>query len=251
MRQNDELERLMKTGTNQPSKTSPKADPILPLFKGETGIIVATGPSLKKDQLEVINTSRSRNQCRVFTINNSFEKVAQTDVQLSCDGPWWRYYWPRWKELRELPAMMFTWYPELAEQFGIEYIQAIVKNGLSTDPGVVHINHGSGPMMINLALHFGISRLLLIGHDMKFASDYNAAKRDPGSSPRHYFGEYPDVLQHWPSVKVKQGVLDGLITAYNGIQNDIYNRGIPLEIINCTPGSALTSFPTSTLEKEL
>ena len=212
---------------------------------------MATGPSLAKDQLKVINTSRFNNKCRIFTINNSFEKVDTTDVQLSCDGPWWRYYWPRWEALRELPAMKFTWYPEIAEAFDITYIKAIVKEGLSTDPGVVHINHGSGPMIINLALHFGIRRLLLIGHDMKFAKDYNAAKHDPGSTPRHYFGEYPKTLQHWPSVKVRQGVLDGLITSYNGIQDDIVNREIPMEIINCTPDSALTSFPISTLEKEL
>ena len=249
--QNDELEKLMRTGTNQPPKTSPPADPILPLFKGETGIIVGTGPSLSNEQLDLVNSAKLFGDARVFAINNSFEKVEATDVQLSCDGPWWRYYWPRWKELRELPAMKFTWYPEIAKNFGIKYIRAIVKEGLSTDPGIVHINHGSGPMIINLALHFGISRLLLIGHDMKFAPDYDGLKRKAGSSPRHYFGEYPKQLQHWPSVKVRQGVLNGLITSYDSIQNDIQKRNIDLEIINCTPGSALTSFPISTLEKEL
>jgi hypothetical protein len=170
-------------------------------------------------------------------------------VQLSCDGPWWRYYWPRWKALRELKAMKFTWYPEIALEFGITYIKAIVKDGLSEDPGVVHINHGSGPMMINLALHFGIKKLLLIGHDMKFAPDYNPKKRDPGSTPRHYFGEYPDPLQHWPSVKVKQGVLDGLIEAYAKIAPEAERLG--MEVVNCTPGSALPCFRMSTLEDEL
>jgi hypothetical protein len=194
---------------------------------------------------------RAEQKVRVFTINNSFEKVKKTDVHLSCDGPWWSHYWPVWKELRELEALKYTWYPEIAEKFGIEYIKGIVKNGLSTDPGIVHINHGSGPMMVNLAYHFGIRRLLLVGHDMKFASDYNPHKQDPGSTPRHYFGEYPKHLQHWPSVKVKKGVLEGLITSYNGIADDIWSRGLPLKIINCTPGSALTTFPHSTLEKEL
>ena len=186
-RNNDEIEKLMKIGTNAPPSLTRDALPIVPRFKGLTGVIVATGPSLDEKQIDIVDEARHNDDIRVFTINNSFEKVKKTDVHLSCDGPWWRYYWPRWKELRELEALKYTWYPELSDAFGLEYIEGIVKHGLSTDASVVHINHGSGPMMVNLAFHFGITRLLLIGHDMKFAPDYNPRKQDPGSIPRHYF----------------------------------------------------------------
>jgi len=151
-----------------------------------------------------------------------------------------------------LPCEKWTWYPEFAERFGINYIFGEErKTGLSLDPRIVHINHGSGPMIMNLAILYGCSKLVLIGHDMKFAKDYNPQKQEPGSIPRHYFGEYPKKLQHWPSVKVRQGVLDGLIEAYTKIKADIDARQISVDVVNCTPGSALKMFRTGELEKEI
>jgi hypothetical protein len=148
--------------------------------------------------------------------------------------------------------MKYTWYPEFAEELGINYIFGEEKlTGLSLDPGIVHINHGSGPMILNLAILFGVSKIVLIGHDMKFAPDYAPAKQHPGSIPRHYFGEYPKKLQHWPSVKVRQGVLDGLIEAYSDIKDDMDSRQISVDIVNCTPDSALTMFRQSELRKEI
>ena len=146
----------------------------------------------------------------------------------------------------------YTWYKDIADKYGIQYVKAIVKDGLSLDPRIIHINHGSGPMAINLALHLGIKKLLLIGHDMKFASDYNGLRKKVGSTDRHYFGEYPKELQHWPSVKIglsKPGVIDGLIEAYNKMPPDLEKAG--MEVINCTPESAMQTFRMSTLEKEL
>jgi hypothetical protein len=176
---------------------------------------------------------------KVFSINNVFMVYPWTDVHLSCDGPWWRWYWPKSQLLRELPCPKYTWYPEIADQFGIDYIKAIVKDGLSTDPGIVHINHGSGPMMLNLAYLYGIRKMILLGHDMKFAPDYDAKRRFPGSFPRHYFGEYPKPLQHWPSVKIPaSGHLVGLIETYQKMKVE----SLGIEVINCTPGSALSMF---------
>jgi hypothetical protein len=106
-------------------------------------------------------------------------------------------------------------------------------------------------MIMNLAILYGCTKLVLIGHDMKFAPDYKPQKQDPGSIPRHYFGEYPKKLQHWPSVKVRQGVLDGLIEAYKGIRDDIRARQISVDIVNCTPDSALKMFRMGELEKEI
>jgi len=228
------------------------ATPIEPVFAGETAVIIATGPSLTDEHLDLIKQHQAAGNCRVFTINNVYQRVPWTDIHLSCDGPWWHWYYPRSKELRELSCPKYTWYPKLAKQFNINYIGGVEKHGLSTDPSIIHINHGSGPMCINLALHYGVKRVLLIGHDMKFAPDYNGQQQQAGSEPRHYFQEYPKPLQHWPSVKVglsKPGVLDGLIEAYDKMVPQL--EALDMEVINCTPGSALTSFHMSTLEEEL
>lgn len=233
----------------KPPASSPTAEPIFPHYQNKTAVLIATGPSLSQNQLELVREKQETGDVVTFGINNTYQVYPWLDVFLSCDGPWWRWYWndPELREMSKTTAM-FTWYKEFSDEFGINYIKAIVKDGLSLDPAVVHINHGSGPMMMNLALHFGVSKMVLIGHDMQFAKDYDGRKQFPGSTPRHYFGEYPKPLQHYPSVKVRQGVLDGLIEAYTKIKA----QGVPgLDVVNCTTDTALTMFRQSSLEKEI
>ena len=230
----------------------PIGKPVQPEFKGETAVLIATGPSITQEQLDIVQKAQEDGKCKVITVNNAYQVAPWTDAHISCNDDWWQYYWPRDQVLRELPCAKYTWYSNVAENYNITYIKAIVKDGLSTDPRILHINHGSGPMAINLALHYGVKKLLLIGHDMKFAKDYDGAKKEAGSKRRHFFGEYPEKLRHWPSVKVgltKPGVMDGLIEAYDTMVPQLSSVG--MEIINCTPGTALTSFPVSTLENEL
>lgn len=228
-----------------------------PIFENQTAVIIATGPSLSSEQLELIQKlhTAADSKLKVFTINNTYQVYPNTDVHLSCDGPWWRWYWndPNLRDLaHKTNCQMWTWYPEFAKEFGINYIFGEEKlRGLSLDPRIVHINHGSGPMIMNLAIHYGVSKIVLVGHDMKFAKDYNPSKQLPGSIPRHYFGEYPKKLQHWPSVKVRQGILDGLIEAYSDIKDDMDNRLSSVDVVNCTPDSALTMFRQSELRKEI
>jgi hypothetical protein len=231
----------------------PIGEAIEPILKGETAILVGTGPSVKT-QLKELN-----NDIPKISINNSYEIIPGLPAaHIACNLDWWEHYWPRSPRLREMPCPKYTWYKEIADRYNkdiqdynkITYVKAIVKDGLSLDPKILHINHGSGPMGINLALLLGVRKLLLVGHDMKFAKDYNGRRKKAGSKPRHFFGEYPDKLQHWPSVKVgKNGQLNGLIEAYNKMPPDLEKGG--MEVINCTPGSALPTFPMSTLEKEI
>lgn len=223
----------------------PIGNPIEPKLKGKCAILAATGPSIL-DQVENIN----KLDIPIITVNNSFELFPKATAHISCNDDWWEYYWKTSKTLRELSADKYTWYKHIAEKFNIKYIKAIVKDGLSLDPRIIHINHGSGPMGINLALHLGVSKLLLVGHDMKFAEDYNGRLRIVGKTPRHFFGEYPSELQHWPSVKIglsKPGVIDGLIEAYEKMVPYLTT----MEVVNCTPNSALNIFRKSTLEKEI
>lgn len=230
----------------------PIGEAIEPIYEGDTAVLVATGPSVKKQVTDFTRLWSLGKKFRIITVNNAFELIGNNsiDAHISCNLDWWRHYWPINEKLRDMSCPMYTWYKDVADDYKINYVKAIVKDGLSLDPKILHINHGSGPMAINLALHLGIKKLLLIGHDMKFAKDYNGRRQQVGSQPRHYFGEYPGKLQHWPSVKVgKNGELNGLIEAYNKMPPDLEKAG--MEVVNCTPGSALPSFRMSTLEEEL
>ena len=219
-------------------------------YEGETVVILATGPSLCEDQIRLVGKAHLDGKCRVITINNSYQLAPWTDIHIACNDNWWDYYWKNDEVLRNMKADKWTRYKHQADEFGINYIDSIVKDGLSKDPSVVHINKGSGPLAINFATLYGFKKIILLGHDMKFAKDYNGPQRKIGSSPRHFFGEYPKEMQHFPRSKNSidnNGVIIGLIKAYDGMVKDLED----IDIVNCTPDSYLPTFRKSKLEKEL
>lgn len=149
---------------------------------------------------------------------------------------WWEHYWS--PALQAYPAEKWTVSQQAADRYGINWIAEKNEPGLSDDPSVIHHGHGSGFSMLNLAYLMGASRIVLIGYDLKYAPDYNGESREIGSAPRHYFGEYPKELQHWPYRQVRQGVHIELLSLYGAVAK----QGL-VEIINCSPDSALKCFP--------
>jgi hypothetical protein len=128
---------------------------------------------------------------------------------------------------------------EAAGRYGLNWIAEKNARGLSADPSVIHHGHGGGYSMVNLAYLMGAERIVLLGYDLAYAPDYDGRNQQVGSKPRHYFGEYPERLQHWPSVKVKQGVHVELLDLYQSVADQRL-----VEIVNCTgPNSALKCFP--------
>ena len=214
-------------------------------YEGETVVILATGPSLSEEQVDYV-----KGKARVITVNNSYQLAPWADIHVACNDNWWDYYWKNDEVLRNMNADKYTRYQHQADKFGITFIDSIVKDGLSKDPSVIHINKGSGPIAINIATLSGFKKIILLGHDMKFANDYNGRHKKVGSTPRHYFGEYPKEMQHFPQSKESvdnNGVIIGLIDAYNGMVKDL--EGI--DVVNCTPGSHLSTFRKSKLVNEL
>ena len=184
------------------------------------GVIIGTGQSLTIQQIERVK------HLRKFGVNNTYE--FGLDVHLACNPEWWDYYGS------DFPGHKWTWDYETAIEHGINHIHGRWADGLSTDPNYIHYHHGSGPQIINLAYHYGVKTMLLIGWDMRYGQK------------RHYFGEYPKPLQHWPKTG-KNGEFTGLIKEMETIVPNDYG----IEIINCTPGSALTCYPYRSLSESL
>lgn len=218
-------------------------------YEGETVVVVATGPSLTQQQADYIGEARRLSKCKVLTINNSFLLCPFADIHVACNDNWWDYYWNH-PMLSAMKAEKWTRYKHQAEKYNINYIDSVDEPGLSKNQNLVHINKGSGPMAINFATLYGFSKIILVGHDMSFAEDYNGNTKNPGSTPRHFFGEYPEVMQHFPRSTqsiAPDGTIIGLIQAYSGMIDDLSD----LDVVNCTPGSKLPSFRLSPLETEL
>lgn len=202
------------------------------IYEGETAAIIGTGPSLTDSQLEQVS------HLRKFGVNNAFR--LGLDVHLACNWQWWDRYWP---EISDYDC--YKWTPRLAsaENYGLNYIEERWEDGLSTDPSYICAHHGSGPQIVNLALHYGIKKMILIGWDMRYPGKVNNRQY---TGKRHYFGEYEKELQHWPRTG-PNGELAGLIKE----METIYPEDYGIEIINCTPGSAMTCFPMGELSDHI
>lgn len=210
-------------------------------------VILGTGPSLTKEQLKIVEQAKNEGKCQVFGMNHIWQDFPTLDVFLSCNKEYYDYYWH--EGLKYHPATKWTWDKDTAKKYQINYVEGKWADGFSKDPNFIHYGHSSGFQVPGLAYNYGFRKMILLGYDMGYASDYNGRCRQVGSKPRHYFdgGEYPHRLQHWPSVKVKNGVFTELIQQFEKVKE----INTDLEIINCSPGSHLTCFPMMDIEEAL
>lgn len=191
----------------------------------DVGVIVGCGPSLTLDQLDKVS------HLKRYGANRSFE--FGVDVVLGCNFEFWDHYWP---EIKDLPCDKWTTHPTLKDSRpdGLNWIEGRWEDGISTNPDYIAYHHGSGPQILNLAYHYGVRRFILIGWDMCYREK------------RHYFGEDALTEKHHPRTG-PNGELAGLIKEMETINPEIYG----IEIINCTPDSAMTCFPMMPLDEAL
>ncbi len=181
----------------------------------------------------------------LFGCNRVWQDVPDLSLLYGCNEAWWHHSWC--DALFYYPAQKWTTNKAAADKFGLNWIAERDAKGLSTDPRIVHHGHGSGYTMLNLAFLMGAARILLLGYDCRYAPDYDGREKVKGSSPRHYWkengGEYHSSLQHWPSFSVKNGVHVEMVKLYASVamQNAV-------EIVNCTPNSAIECFPRCDVE---
>jgi len=193
--------------------------------------------------LDAARRGQAQGQWSVYGMNRLWRDFPTLDVFLSCNPEFYDCEWER--GLKDIPAEKWTWDANTASKYGIRHIRGKWADGFSHDPRFIHYGHSSGFQLPQLAYHAGFRRLLLCGYDMHFAADYDGKNERIGSRPRHYFGEYEDEqLQHWPSVKVKDGVFVELIEQFEKVKR----LNPDVEIINCSPGSAMQCFPFADLE---
>ncbi len=214
-------------------------------FEGMTGVIMGTGPSLTAEQVEYVRQARADDKCRVFGVNNAFQVAEYLDVLMSCNIEWWDHYADdaKFQEFRQAAYRdLWTWDKSTSLQFDVNYIGGKWGDSFSTDPGFIHYGHSSGFQIMNLAYHYGIRDFVLVGYDMRYLPGYDRRNKKPGAG-RHFFGEYPKELQHWPNVG-QNGEFTGLLKVFKTIDT----CGLGIKIVNCSPDSALDFFENAELK---
>jgi hypothetical protein len=196
-----------------------------------TIVCIGTGPSLTSQD---IGAARDKG-FTLYACNNAIFVAPDAALLYAVNTAWWDHYWP---EVMDLPCEKWTTNAEAAERYGLNWIAEKNAPGLSMDPDIIHHGHGSGYSLVSMAHRAKPDRIVLLGYDLKYAPDYDGKARKVGSEPRHFFGEYPASMQHWPSQQVHGGIHVELLDLYRSIaaQNVV-------EVVNCTPGSAIDCFP--------
>lgn len=188
---------------------------------------VAPGPSLTSETCD-----RLAGRCQVLAVNNAYQLAPWADWLYACDNRWWETYHA--DVANRFEGECWTQSPDAARDFGLQHVRmapvSTRHERLSTTPGVIHGGYNGGYQAVNLALHFGATRILLVGYDMRVVAGRH-----------HFFGEYRE-----PTL-ARTREYERWARAYDSIRPADYG----LEIINCTPGSAIKAFPFMALDDAL
>jgi hypothetical protein len=198
--------------------------PVPRQWPGETFVCIGSGPSLTQEDVDAC-----RGRARVIAIKDAVRLAPWADVLYGAgsDNPgrtWWH---------REGPGLTFQ---------GLRYTldhecrhwasvlrMAQVSNGLSENPSALALGHHSGYQAINLAVHLGAAKIILLGYDLQ-----------PTGGQDHFFGK------HWHG---RTPPFELFRSSFPSIVEPLKQAGV--EVVNASRETALAIFPRMTLAEAL
>lgn len=239
------------------------------LWPGATVVILAGGPSLRTQDISALNETSDK--FRIITINDSWRLLSSFKLTTSkpfkcgqchgidkecqfcrgtgqisscamyfCDASWWQREMSSNPRTRDnaysfhdaiYKGWWFTGSDAFRDHPQVNALRLTGQLGLETDPTGLRHGSNSGYQAIGLAAHMGAKRVILLGYDMKM----DGARSNWHDSPRPLAN--PDVYA--------QTMLPHFASLVEPLE------ALGVEVVNCTPGSALDAFPKATLEEAL
>ncbi len=201
------------------------------LWPGATFVLFGGGPSMSQALVDACRGRRDAGQdVRCIAINDAYRLAPWADVLYFCDDKWWRWHHRKIGDWKGLIVRLQGG----EHDFGDARIKVLrnldEKRGLSERRDGLHTGQNSGYQAINLAVHLGARRIVLLGYDMQ-------APLVGGLPKTHWFGDHPGGTS--PDVYAQ------MLPHFESLVEPLAARGI--EIINATPSSRLHCFPTKTL----
>jgi hypothetical protein len=194
------------------------------LWPCETVVCIGGGTSLTPDDVNYV-----RGKARVIAIKEAMLLAPWADVLYAADSKWWRFYKgaPEFQGLKygieQLETPPIDW-PD------VQVLRNTGTNGLELDPTGLRIGNNSGYQAINLAVHFGAAKIILLGFDCWAGP--NGQQNWFGDHPNHVRSPYPLFLQQFAT-----------------IAEPLKAAGV--EVINCSRFTMLRCFPQMDLAEAL
>jgi len=196
-------------------------------WDGQTAVIIASGPSLTIEDCATVQRWHEAGGGRVIAINMSYQRAPWADVLYACDGRWWSGNVTAAKKV--FHGEHWTQDEKAANGYGLNYIKSDRGEGLNRKPGVINQGLNSGFQSINLAYHWGVRRIVLLGYDMS-----HEGKRTHWHPPHQHDVQTP---------------FDRCIKHFQAIARDLANDGVV--VVNCTRRTALKCWPMGDLSAEM
>jgi len=184
------------------------------IWKGETVVILGGGPSLTGKDVDYC-----KGKARIMAINNAYLIAPWADVLYACDSLWWSHHQPY---LTTFSGQKWTCSKEAGDRYKLNCVAYKFETSVSFRPGIIHLGSNSGFQALNLAVLFGVRRIILLGYDMS---------NQDGNT--HWHGNHPVGLR-------KSSDYQDFIAAFNSAFWDLTRAGI--EVINCSRFSKLLCF---------
>lgn len=221
---------------------------VKPNWAGFPVVLVGGGDSLTEEQCDYVRLLRRRDKVRVIVINDGYLRIPEADVLYFADSHWWKWQ----VEGVDKPGFPAAVVRERFELFGGEKCTIQNSGGnvtdtrihmirnrsypyhenmLSLDPAYLGTGRHSGFQALNLAILAGGSRGILLGFDAKASAD----------GKTHWFGEHPRPTPH--------GMYENIIRSFSAIERQL--KDIGFGVTNCSPSSAIRSFPRLSLSDAL
>lgn len=179
-----------------------------PMFEGMTVAVLASGPSMSH---RMAKQAKSVSDVCIVT-NDTIALAPWATLLYAADHAWWDL---NMEYLKTYGGLMVT----ADERTDYKRVLLLKRTGIEGfDPDTANIRTGgnSGYQAIHVAIHAQAKRILLFGFDMHGT---------------HWFGEHKKPLRSTP-----QQTFDKWIDRFEALTDKA-------DIVNCTPGSAITCFP--------
>jgi hypothetical protein len=148
-----------------------------------------------------------------IVINNTHQLAPWADILYAADEEWWQHH----PEAMAFPGSKVT----VGNVRGVHRLEITGGLGFDADPRRVRTGSNSGYQALHIAVHTGAKRILLLGYDMQGGHWH----------PEHNF----------PLKTTTDSCYEKWIRRFGELAPIL--KGMGVEVLNCTPGSALTCFP--------
>lgn len=205
------------------------------LWAGQTCAVLASGPSMTREVAQVVRESG----CRVIAVNDQgIDKNGKpamapwADIMYASDATWWN-------NMRREAVKFAGRKVTIATQGNVtpnviaDDVVIMGHGGVAGfDERPTHLRTGSnsGYAATHLAINLGAARIVLCGFDMRVVGDR-----------AHWFGDH-----HWRGPHRTDYSI--FLYHFRNAAKEFLKRA---EILNATPGSALTCFPMMDLKEAL